>query len=123
MVIMRGYALHVTFAWALLCVSGALTKDVSRNIPVTQDTEYDRRGNFTPLTVDGALHREAQHFVKRITVRLATNNKRRSGLGFDDGTALLLNCLFNTSDLQLSMQFVYISLPLCVYVCEYICML
>ena len=41
MVIMHGYALHVMFAWAVLCVSGALTKDVSRNIPVTQDNTID----------------------------------------------------------------------------------
>ena len=33
----------------------------------------ERRGNFTPivLSVDGLLHREAEHFLKRIAANLA----------------------------------------------------
>ena len=35
---------------------------------VYEQTVVERRGNFTPvvLSIDGLLHREAEHFLKRI---------------------------------------------------------
>ena len=41
---------------------------------IYQKAVKDRRGQFTPfvVSVDGLLHREANHFMKRIAARLAT---------------------------------------------------
>ena len=40
---------------------------------VNEQAVVERRGNFTPmvLSVDGLLHREAEHFLKRIAANLA----------------------------------------------------
>ena len=36
----------------------------------------DRRGTFTPFvtSVDGLLHREAEHFLKHVAISIATNS-------------------------------------------------
>ena len=40
---------------------------------IYQKAVEDRRGQFTPfVSVDGLLHREANHFMKRIAASLAT---------------------------------------------------
>ena len=40
---------------------------------VYEQAVVERRGNFTPivLSVDGLLHREAEHFLKRMAANLA----------------------------------------------------
>ena len=77
--------------------------------------QEDRRGAFTPFvtSVDGLLHREAEHLLKHVATSIAAKSyaetyafvrarllfalvrassfrlvKRRSGLGFDNGASL-----------------------------------
>ena len=83
----------------------------------------DRRGTFTPFvtSVDGLLHREAEHLLKHVATSIADKWEKscaetcavvtarllfalvrasrdqlrvkwRSGLGFDDGASLLQSC-------------------------------
>ena len=51
----------------------AVLKSAAKEKRIYQKAE-DRRGQFTPsvVSVDGLLHREANHFMKRIAASLAT---------------------------------------------------
>ena len=66
----RGYVHACQYTWLRACLydTGALEKK-----KLYKKAVEDRRGTFTPFvtSVDGLLHREAEHFLKHIATSIA----------------------------------------------------